>query len=466
MLKVTHFIDTSITFKICYCVVVGQLSPPPAKFNTGHSAAASPGLTRLPPPSLKPVPVFPHASNDRLRPSADTDLFITSHSFTLSKMKSLGRGPKRLLCTIYALSLFSVFYNTLMLSRIDMSIPVGTQVPSSTRFVENERKRRPTVSVFTSTVAQDMSISNDNQIQSDTQFMEKKVKHRPTVGVFYNVYAKPEAIAYARKIAIEQMLQVRPEHRVFVRSIGVKFNVLNAIHVQHNDTGWEKETLRLLWDYCHAVNPNTNKSDDTVVYIHNKGSFHPNDKNDLMRRWLTQAALSEDCANMPPFCNVCSFRMSPLPHPHTPGNMWSAKCDYVKKLMDPVEFEQRMDEYYHVRNLEKEGFQPYQIGTGRFAAEHWVHSHPSVAACDLSTSDYVLGYVGLPQTRHEMRLMRAPRYERDVYVVNPREAYWMNIFRSSKRWFQVGARLDEYKFLYNETPPQTWFGWSFYNETV
>ena len=357
-------------------------------------------------------------------------------------MKSLGHGRPRLLYTILlpfsilALSSLSILFWARVLFNIDMSI---------------SRDR-----------------DDDTQTSNDTKLIDKEGR-ATTVSVFYNVYASNETINNAKKIVIEQMSHVRPEYRVFVRSIGVPFQVYNATLIQHDDTGWEKETLKLLWEHCRAsaaaVSPNNKKSNETVVYIHSKGSFHSNGKNDLLRRWITQAALSEDCANMPPFCNVCSFRMSPLPHPHTPGNMWSAKCDYVNKLMNPVDFEEKMNEYYHVRNLKKEGFADFGIGAGRYAAEHWVYSHPTAAACDLSTSDFVFSYYGLPQRNHDMKLMRAPRYERDAYVVNSREPFWLKQFHGKKRYFQVDARLDEYKFLYNETPPQTWFGWSFYNET-
>ena len=64
------------------------------------------------------------------------------------------------------------------------------------------------------------------------------------------------------------------------------------------------------------------------------------------------------------------------------------------------------------------------------------------------------------------KLMRAPRYDKDTFLVNTGTSYWNKIENMKKRWFHVNHRLDEYKFLYNETPPQTWFGWSFYNATV
>eukprot|EP00984_Skeletonema_dohrnii_P038784 scaffold42455_cov322-Skeletonema_dohrnii-CCMP3373.AAC.1 len=94
---------------------------------------------------------------------------------------------------------------------------------------------------------------------------------------------------------------------------------------------------------------------------------------------------------MPISCDVCSWRFSPLPHPHNGGNMWAARCNYIRKLINPVMFPKSMAQLYH-----DAGNDPW-IGTGRYAAEHWVHSHPTIQACDVSTSDYNWGYKDLPE---------------------------------------------------------------------
>jgi hypothetical protein len=199
------------------------------------------------------------------------------------------------------------------------------------------------------------------------------------VTVFYNVYANPDHIENAQDIVIEQMQHMLPEHRLLVRSIGAQFQIENAARIQHDKQGSESETLGLLWNYCrdspHAEN-------EIVIYIHNKGSFHPSNENTMFRRLITPAALSKECSQMPPIYNICSFRFSPLPHPHSPGNMWAARCNYIKLLLDPMQFERNMTQFY---NMNKMRDSPSKIGTGRYAAEHWVHSHPSLEACDLST---------------------------------------------------------------------------------
>ena len=260
-----------------------------------------------------------------------------------------------------------------------------------------------------------------------------------SVPVFYNVYA-PDI---SSRIVKEQLSQLLPEHNVFVRSIGAQVEIVaprrDVTVIQHDEEGDEAGTLQLLWKYCK------NRTDDTVVYIHNKGSFHPSYTNTLFRRFNTRGALSEECMNMPSSCNVCSSRMSPLPHPHTSGNMWVAKCEYVQKLVDPMELPAKMDAIFP-------GFNIICVGGGRFAAEHWIHSHPSVQPCDLSTNEkYTWGYYGVPLGNFKKDLQLAPRYEMKKY---DKPGCWEdNTF---------GVRMMEYEALYNETPAESWWGWDFY----
>ena len=282
--------------------------------------------------------------------------------------------------------------------------------------------------------------------------------YQSIIKVFFNVYANPADAASrqrAKQYVDEQMALLLPEHHVLVRTIGAQLEIENATHVQHEEEGTEMGTLKLLWDYCQKEDL---PHGEIVVYLHNKGSFHPSKENDLMRKWLTRAALSKECSSMPSSCNVCSYRMSPIPHPHTSGNMWAAKCEYIKQLIDPTEFGVKMDQLYNngVRQKKSEG-QEAAIGTGRFAAEHWVHSHPKVQPCDLSTSDYAWDYDGFPAV-DTFNLEVAPRYDWNKLSKAV-------VSRHDPR-FGFDHRVAEYKFLYNETPPVSWFGWAFYRNDV
>jgi len=297
--------------------------------------------------------------------------------------------------------------------------------------------------------------------------------HVGNVPVFYNVYADPNHPSLASEIVEEQMGQLRPEHKVLVRSIGARLgreafdgkdfehsfggartllarSVAAPVYgphrhrsvtfLQHNDTGDETGTLKYLWMHCQD-------NEDTVVYIHDKGSFHPTETNTLLRKFITRGALSEECSNMPASCNVCSSRMSPLPHPHTSGNMWAAKCNYIRKLFDPSKFAAKMSLIYG-------GGENSCIGTGRYAAEHWVHSHPSVKPCDLSANDkFMWGYGHVPNGESEMKLgqpQQAPRYEWAMYV-NLAEGCDWDLKRNLERL------RKEYKDLSYGEPDASWW---------
>ncbi|GKY98672.1 hypothetical protein MPSEU_000823500 [Mayamaea pseudoterrestris] len=187
--------------------------------------------------------------------------------------------------------------------------------------------------------------------------------------------------------------------------------------------------------------------------MHAKGSFHPNPENEQLRRFLTAGALSEECLHLPDACNVCSSRMSPLPHPHTPGNMWLARCQYIRQLIDPLLFQARMDNFAGKVKIAGRPARYACYGLGRFAAEHWVHSHPTCKPCDLSDdSKYGYNYDGIPSANFSKHLSMAPRFNQSVY--ENKVGCKFPPFTGSL----AKDRIAEYEALYNETPLNDWWG--------
>ena len=233
-----------------------------------------------------------------------------------------------------------------------------------------------------------------HDVKSNTSNVAGRSDDDQQISVFYNVYTNSEHdIPTVKKVVEEQLSFLRPNHRVFVRSIGVPLQIDNTTLIQHDNTGSEIETLAVLWQHCK------DHTDEKVVYIHSKGSFHPSADNHLLRSFQTRGALSEECEDLPPSCNVCSSRMSPIPHPHAPGNMWLGRCDYIQTLMDPKLLADAMDkvEYKDNWGLSGSRIRHYCVGGGRYAAEHWVHSHPRMSACDLhKDATYAWTYKGVP----------------------------------------------------------------------
>jgi len=138
--------------------------------------------------------------------------------------------------------------------------------------------------------------------------------------------------------------------------------------------------------------------------------------------------------------------MSPLPHPHTPGKMWAAICDYVQKLMNPLEFEKKMSDF-------KPGGGAC-VGECRYCAEHWGHSHPSVMPCDLSNDKaYTWNYKDVPPHDFVMELKPAPRFNLSAY--EKKECFYPT-------GINVEERLTEHQTLYGTKAPESWWGWKLF----
>jgi hypothetical protein len=277
------------------------------------------------------------------------------------------------------------------------------------------------------------------------------------IHVFYNLFIDSvEDEERVRNIVHEQFQHLNPllhdVKNVTITSIGHPLSSIpynQSISVHHLE-GSEFLTLHSLWEYCQRYKDSATK----VIYLHSKGSFHPHRQNDLLRDFLTSGALSEECASLPESCNVCSSRMSPLPHPHTSGNMWLARCDYIAQLFNPL-----MTSDHEVFNTNSSC-----KGWGRYLAEHWVHSHPSVKPCDLYPGkEFTWDYYNVPQGAllEQRELKLAPRFKFEDYIIHSRycnDEYEIENFVSERKW--------GYEVLYNMEMDVDWWGWEFLHRSI
>jgi hypothetical protein len=269
-----------------------------------------------------------------------------------------------------------------------------------------------------------------------------------SIPIFYNLYVQHEGDApRVFDLVSEQLALRRPDHHpVYVHSIGYRLTIPNSTVLQHHDEASELVTLHSLWQYCR-IHPR-----EKVVYLHSKGSYSNSVENMKLRKFLTTGALSAECSNLPATCNICSSRFSPLPHPHTPGNMWLARCDYVKDLVDPSEMPDLMENVVRKRNLRRR--HPACDGLRRFSAEHWIHSSPSARPCDLYTDrSFTWAYDNLPEDLYPdaTKLEAAPRYRLKAFVKRG---------KCPGRGTKIENRLYEYNDLYNiSLPNESWWGW-------
>lgn len=269
-----------------------------------------------------------------------------------------------------------------------------------------------------------------------------------SIPVFYNLYvATANDSSRVFDLVSDQMIHLRPEHKpVYIQSMGpIQLSIPNTKLLGHHSNGTEMVTLRSLWNYC------TEHPTEKVVYLHSKGSSRNSPENENLRKFLTKGALSRECSTLPTTCNVCSSRFSPLPHPHTSGNMWLAKCDYVRLLKDPNIFETLMDTF--TSNCTLKGRLGCD-GRGRFSAEHWIHSHPTVKPCDLyANPSFTWDYEGVPPNgTFDIDLAQAPRFDILEYI---------NWHKCAGRGVRLEYRIDEYLELYHQEPDESWWGWNF-----
>jgi hypothetical protein len=297
--------------------------------------------------------------------------------------------------------------------------------------------------------------------------------------IFYNIYI-PNAEKKHRAISIvKEQLAERRNSRLLDSAdlfyVVIGYNATDEIQeecgknchlLQFTDKGDEGLTLQALYDYC------LDHPDTLVTYLHDKGSLHPTPKNRHFRTLLTKGSFSDSCqmignSDADNSCNICGARFSPFPHMHMAGNMWTAQCSYIQKLLPPNQFGEKMENLMGAVMQQAKGpsvpkptFQQYQdeyfVGRNRFAMEHWLGSHPSVKPCDVYPGEYLCGYIDLPKSTDVWNpsLQVAPRFPVSIFEK-----------RSAKgSWFCGQARLLEFQYLYGERPPADSFVWSFYSE--
>jgi hypothetical protein len=252
--------------------------------------------------------------------------------------------------------------------------------------------------------------------------------------VFYNVYVpkKFEERTF-RRIINDQVLYVQESifgtAPLYYNLIG--FNSMRAVcrsgmtckRLRYIPEGNEVDTLQDMYDYC------VDRPDHVVAYVHDKGSFHFSPSNCRVRRLATTAALSSECYNISEgdknTCDVCSLNFNIRRHPHTSGNMFTAKCSYIKTLIPPNQFEikrlQMIQDLLTNASLSNQfsclrecilktvtGSDNRTIGNtdlpeiwlekmlslGRYTYESWVYSSPMVEPCDVydgSIATFVTG---------------------------------------------------------------------------
>ncbi|KAL7483108.1 hypothetical protein ACHAW6_008756 [Cyclotella cf. meneghiniana] len=247
------------------------------------------------------------------------------------------------------------------------------------------------------------------------------------------------------------------------------------------EDGTESVTLQYVHDFCYDVRGISDK-DVRVTYIHNKGSYHSSAANNNWRREMTNAVLHPQCLSPPDDqCNVCGTDFYTRFAFMFPGNMWTAKCSYVRKLLPP----EKGGEYDIKKTESIEKFLKLRLygaldstlmedrldyfGLGRYKWEHWIGSHPLIQPCEMhklsvSFGDMVYGKVD-PTSDYEWAM--GPRRD---HVTSENQVAYESLEHDSVKAFHeyylLSGNLIKWFTLYGSRgiPHEDSWVWSYFSK--
>lgn len=135
--------------------------------------------------------------------------------------------------------------------------------------------------------------------------------------------------------------------------------------------GFEDITLDRIHRFCNR------HQSATVVYLHTKGAYHPSEFQTEWRRNMVAAA--KTCvARMKEWdYDVCGYIIQRKPIPHLSGNIWTAKCAYIKLLVSPAVWKRKFLDRYYRLDMMFSNISPWCQSAKRFSDETWVTAHPA-----------------------------------------------------------------------------------------
>jgi hypothetical protein len=241
---------------------------------------------------------------------------------------------------------------------------------------------------------------------------------------------------------------------------------VNCVLSSHFDEGGEIDTLSELYTFCQTAEDSTR-----AVYIHNKGSFHPGIGNDRWRRAMTDAVTDERClkpANET--CDLCGLQFVAPPKMFNillPGNFFAASCKYVKRLLSPSTFAEKLPKLQRGKTWRSFQFNTIKkkrwvLGSGRYAAEHWITSHPSIMPCDLSVQEDYWYWEGHDHSKDEFQWSMWPRSDanRSGQTKWPESIKDGNPDLRLREYGLLASQLYRWINLYNSTPSESSWIWS------
>lgn len=323
---------------------------------------------------------------------------------------------------------------------------------------------------------------------------------KPSWTIFYHIFIPPKSHKNALRIVHEQLAQIAQAVQqakldapvtLYYTTVGdllpelheqtlpgCQSAYLQCKHWRHLADGSEAQTLQTVYDFCQQGGGGA-ATDHVVTYLHSKGSYHHHKVNERWRRHLTMAATHPDCLHQTQKqqqhaqCNVCGLQFYTQWTNFFPGNMWTARCDYVRQLLPPHDFgnhqEQAITDLLWLRHrgiLASRLFADRldRFGLDRYSTEHWIGSHPTLQPCDMAAAP-LRDWLKEDKDMHDLSWALAPRHEGPP--ADPPSAQVMALFATNttarrEELFYLAGRLRLWYSLYHSLPPADSWVWSWF----
>lgn len=143
------------------------------------------------------------------------------------------------------------------------------------------------------------------------------------------------------------------------------------------------------------------------------------------------------------------------------NSMWTAHCDYVRKLLPPKTYSPAMQTMLDdtLWNLERQEFNCLRpkssaqnhVGLERYAPERWIYDHPHVKPCNILPIKLAAVPVAFPQNW--------------TPIAQPRPIVGESTGSSAKTpsYTRLVGRLYQWQYLYGLAPPKDSWIWKAYS---
>jgi hypothetical protein len=297
--------------------------------------------------------------------------------------------------------------------------------------------------------------------------------------IFFNIYINPSNVSRSLEIVQEQLSERRKAMSaatvpLYYVTIGARnFTTMskpgvdqpiedcsNCHWLEHLDEGTELNTLHHVYTHCLS------HPKDIIVYLHNKGSFTQSEQNDKLRWHLTRSLFLPDCLHNLGNFTSCSAKFSVSPFFGYVGNMFNAKCEYIQKLIPPFDFSSEMEQvlddmrkdkehadYFHYGGNNFSMERPSWLGTGRYAAEHWIASHPSIRPAQVYPNNKFTYRIKDLSYQWKPNMRSADISRKEIHFTET----------NLPPWFHLVGKLYQWKHLYDAKPDNSSWIWDLYS---